>query len=185
MYLINCHNESQYKALPSAHDWQMASEICQKLEIFYDVTLLFSGTLYPTSNIFFPKVCQIKLALMEWLDSPNSIIHQMTASMVLKFNKYWGFISGVMAIGIVLDTRYKIDLLDYFFPKIYREEFDCEIEKVKALCKELVREYEMNMKGKKLVSLHQNPNINVSQSLDGRKDAWRRGFCKTSNCKEI
>ena len=57
--------ESQYKALPSAHDWQMANEICQKLEIFYDVTLFFSGTSYPTANIFFPKVCQIKLALME------------------------------------------------------------------------------------------------------------------------
>ena len=74
--------ESQYKVLPSAHDWQMANEICQKLEIFYDVTVLFSGTSYSTTNIFFPKVCQIKLALMEWLNSSNSIIHQMAASMV-------------------------------------------------------------------------------------------------------
>ena len=79
--------ESQYKALPNTHDWQMANEICQNLEIFYDVTLLFSGT-YPTANVFFPKVCQIKLALMERLNSSNSIIHQMTASMVLKFVKY-------------------------------------------------------------------------------------------------
>jgi len=144
--------ETQYKALPSAYDWQMASEICQKLEIFYDVTLLFSSTSYPTTNIFFPKVCQIKLALMEWLDFPDSIIHQMTTSMVLKFNKYLGVISGVMAIGILLDPRYKIDLLDYCFPKICGEESNCEIEKVKALCKDLVREYEMNMKSKKLVS---------------------------------
>jgi len=130
----------------------MASEFCQKLEILYDVTLLFSGTSYPTANIFFPKVCQIKLALMEWLDSPNSIIHQMISSMVLKFNKYWGVTSGGMVIGIVLDPRYKIDLLDYVFPEICLEESNCEIEKVKALCKDLVREYEMNMKGKKLVS---------------------------------
>jgi len=39
----------------------------------------------------------------------------MAASMILKFDKYWDEISGVMAIGIVLDPRYKIDLLDYFF----------------------------------------------------------------------
>jgi len=94
----------------------MTNEICQKLKIFYDVTLMFFGTSYPTGNIFFPKVCQIKLALMKWLNSSNYIIHQMAASMVLNFDKYWGVISGVMAIGIVLDPRYKIDLLDYFFP---------------------------------------------------------------------
>jgi len=55
----------------------MANEIFQKLKIFYDVTLLFFDTSYPTANIFIPKVCQIKLALIEFLDSPNSIIHQM------------------------------------------------------------------------------------------------------------
>jgi len=142
----------------------------------YDVTLLFSSTSYPTTNIFFPKVCQIKLALMEWLDSPMSIIQQMATSMVLKFDKYWGFINGVMAICIVLDPMYKIDLLDYFFPKLYGEKFDCEIEKVKIIFKDLVKEYEMGMKGKKLVSSCQNPNINVGQSVDGRKDAWRRDF---------
>jgi len=66
-----------------------------------------------------------------------------------------------MTIGIVLDPMYKIDLLDYFFPQIYGELSICEIGKVKILFKDLVREYEMNMKGKKLVSSCQNPNINV------------------------
>ena len=78
-----------------------------------------------------------------------------------------------MAIGIVLDPRYKIDLLDYIFPQIYGDQSDYEIEKVKILFKDLVREYEMNMKGKKLVSSCQNPNMNICQSVDGRKDAWR------------
>jgi len=41
----------------------------------------------------------------------------MSASMVLKFDNYWGVISRVMAIGIVLDPEYKIDLLDYFPPR--------------------------------------------------------------------
>jgi len=66
----------------------MTNEICQKLKIFYDVTLLFSSTSCPTTNILFPKVRQIKLSLMEWLNFPNSIIHQMTVSIVLKFDKY-------------------------------------------------------------------------------------------------
>jgi len=79
----------------------------------------------------------------------------MVASIILKFNKLWGVKRGVMVI-CVLDLRYKIDLLDYFSPKIYEEESDYEIEKVKTLCKDLVREYEMNMKGKKLVSVSES-----------------------------
>ena len=57
--------DNQYKALPSEHDWMMANEICQRLELFYDVTLLFSSTLYPTVNVVFPKICENKLSLIE------------------------------------------------------------------------------------------------------------------------
>jgi len=42
--------------------------------------------------------------------------------MIAKFDKYWGVINEVMAVGIVLDPRYKIDLLDYIFPsKLWRK----------------------------------------------------------------
>ena len=55
---------------------------------------------------------------------------------------------------------------------------------MKILFKDLVRVYEMNMKGKKLVSLCQNRNINVCQSVNGRKDAWRRDFAKHQIAKK-
>ena len=80
--------ENQYKTLPSEYDWMMANEICQRLELFYDVTLLFFGTLYPTMNVVFPKICEIKLALIECLSCPNSIIHEMATTMIIKFDKY-------------------------------------------------------------------------------------------------
>ena len=51
--------EPEYKSLPSDDDWKMTTEIYEKLEIFYKVTELFSNTQYPTSNVYFPKVCEI------------------------------------------------------------------------------------------------------------------------------
>ena len=42
----------------------------------------------------------------------------------------------------------------------------------------------MNMKGKKLVSSCQNQNINICQSIDGRKDASRRDFAKHQIAKK-
>ena len=47
--------DSEYKVLPSEYDWLMAKEICERLEIFYDATLLFFGSSYPTANVFSPK----------------------------------------------------------------------------------------------------------------------------------
>ncbi|KAL5157698.1 putative AC transposase [Glycine soja] len=108
--------EPQYKSLPSDDDWKMATEICEKLEIFYKVTELSSGTQYPTSNVYFSKMCEIRLTLNEWIFSSNSTIQGMADSMIPKFKKHWGMINGVMTIGVILDPRLKMKLLNYFFP---------------------------------------------------------------------
>ena len=47
--------EPQYKNAPDEKEWALASELCDRLKIFYNVTELFSGTKYPTTNIFSPK----------------------------------------------------------------------------------------------------------------------------------
>ncbi|XP_057451768.1 zinc finger BED domain-containing protein RICESLEEPER 2-like [Lotus japonicus] len=39
--------EKEYEDSPSEDEWKMAEEICLKLELFYDVTNLFSGRSYP------------------------------------------------------------------------------------------------------------------------------------------
>ncbi|WOK93817.1 zinc finger BED domain-containing protein RICESLEEPER 1-like [Canna indica] len=40
--LVQC--KPQYKSLPSEYDWEMAKEICHRLELFYGVTKLFSAS---------------------------------------------------------------------------------------------------------------------------------------------
>ncbi|KAF1884622.1 hypothetical protein Lal_00028503 [Lupinus albus] len=53
---IECSQRGNlYKTLSSEDDWAMANEICQKLKLFYNVTLVFSLTLYPIVNALFQK----------------------------------------------------------------------------------------------------------------------------------
>ncbi|KAL4373548.1 hypothetical protein AHAS_Ahas05G0092800 [Arachis hypogaea] len=101
------HRESLYKVVPSDDEWEMANELVDKLEVFYSVTELFSGTLYPTTNLYFPKVCEMRLNLNEWLLSPNEMIHRMATNIISKFEKYWDQINEVMAVGAILDPRVK------------------------------------------------------------------------------
>ena len=44
--------DSQYTCLPTHSDWQFSSIVCSKLEIFKEITELFSGEHYPTANLF-------------------------------------------------------------------------------------------------------------------------------------
>ena len=49
--------------MPNERDWEVAKDICEKLEVFYSVTKLFSGTTYPTANEYFPMLCELKMEL--------------------------------------------------------------------------------------------------------------------------
>ena len=53
----------------------------------------------------------------------------MAKSMLAKFNSYWANVSVVMAVAAILDPRYKMKLLEFYYPNIYGDNFDLEIEK--------------------------------------------------------
>ncbi|KAJ9557705.1 LOW QUALITY PROTEIN: hypothetical protein OSB04_012319 [Centaurea solstitialis] len=127
--------ERSYVCLPSEDQWKMASIVCEKLKVFYRMTEKFSATLYPTSNIFFPLVCEIKVSLLSWKNSLHDVIRNMTSSMLFKFNKYWSVIHEVM------NPRYKLKLINFFFPKIYGDEAKREVTRIRNLCVELFEHY--------------------------------------------
>ncbi|XP_060966946.1 zinc finger BED domain-containing protein RICESLEEPER 2 [Cannabis sativa] len=121
------HTEKNYKKEPSERDWLLAKVMCEKLKLFYNVTVIYSGTKYPTANHFFSKICEI-LAL----------------NMMDKFEQYWTSIHGILAIATVLDPRFKMKLIEYYFPKIYVGEYQNEVKRSRMLCYDLVKEYKSN-----------------------------------------
>ena len=45
-----------------------------------------------------------------------------------------------MTVAIFLDPRYKMNLLEFYYPNIYGDNYDLEIEKIKNLCYDLLDE---------------------------------------------
>ena len=135
--------DSQYKCLPKERDWELAMEVCDRLQVFYEITLTFSGSKYPTANVFFASVCEIGYSLREWAGSSAEVIRKMASKMLEKFNKYWSVISGVMGMAAVLDPRYKMKFLELLLPKIYgQEKANIEIHTLTEFVKNLFKEYE-------------------------------------------
>ncbi|KAG5520426.1 hypothetical protein RHGRI_033120 [Rhododendron griersonianum] len=134
--------DAQYNSLPSEREWGFARDVCQKLNFFFKVTELFSGTKYPTTNQCFPNICEIRLELRDWLHSENQVIREMAKRMVEKFDKYWSVVHGVVGVSAVLDPRYKINVLEFYFKLLFPTTYKEEVEKVRALCYKLLKEYQ-------------------------------------------
>ena len=145
--------EKYYMVVPSEEEWNMAKEICGRLKLFYNITELFSERNYLTANTFFIKVCEIKEALYDWLICSNDVVKTMASSMLQKFDKYWSGCHIVMAIAAIFDPRYKIKILEFYFPLMYGSEASNEIEKIRGMCYELLSEYQSKSKlGQKTLS---------------------------------
>jgi hypothetical protein len=104
---------------PSSIEWLNVANISKCLKIFYDVTLLFSGTSYPTVNHFFRKFSEIKMAIARWCHSSDLMIYTMAFSMRAKFDKYRKMNNVAFAVGAFLDPRYKHRMVELYMSKMY------------------------------------------------------------------
>ena len=143
---------ANYKHCPSNDEWNRVERIARFLKPFYDITTLFSGTDYPTANLYFHGVSQIELLLLEEIESPDIFINDMAQRMKEKFDKYWDSYSVVLACAVVLDLRYKLDFVDYIFKKIESNDLTAKmkLQHVRTQLYQLFSEYE-----------HQKPMANL------------------------
>ncbi|XP_068309623.1 zinc finger BED domain-containing protein RICESLEEPER 2-like [Pyrus communis] len=99
--------------------WDKIMKISKFFGYFYEVTCLFSGTKYLTSNLFFPKVFVIQLQIKAAMNDTESFMNKMGTYMYMKFEKYWLEYSLILAIAIILDPRYKLHFADWAYTKLH------------------------------------------------------------------
>jgi hypothetical protein len=111
-----------YKFCLNALEWEKVIDISSFLGCFYRATCAFSGTKYPTANLYFPVIALIYVNLKKELVSEDEDKRSMENQMISKFEKYWLEFNVVLAVAIVLDPRYKLRLVKYYYTKIYGDE---------------------------------------------------------------
>ena len=123
----------------SDDDWRLEEKISEKLKLFYNVTELFSMSKYPTVNCYFLKICEVREALYVWILDESDVIRRMTATMMKKIEKYWSVCHIMMAVAVVLNPKYKMMIVEYYFPIIYGCESEREIDKVRETCYDMLK----------------------------------------------
>ncbi|KAH9659476.1 BED-type domain-containing protein [Citrus sinensis] len=84
----------------------------------------------------------VMLELAGWQTSDVPAVKNMADNMIGKFLKYWDEISGVLVMAVILDPRYKMMLINYYYPKIYVVDLENQLKRVRELCDEMMNYYE-------------------------------------------
>ena len=69
----------------------------------------------------------------------------MAEKMLIKFEKYWNVMHGVVGVTAVLDPRYKLEILEFYFDKIFGQYSLAKVEDVRVLCYDLLKEYHQKL----------------------------------------
>jgi hypothetical protein len=132
--------DQNYKFCPSTFEWENVIDISSFLYCFYCATCAFFGTKYPTTNLYFPVIALIYVNLKQELVSEDVDKRLLANQMISNFEKYWSKFNVVLAITVVLNPRYKLRLVKYYYTKIYGVE-SMEYDNVQRKLTKLFIEY--------------------------------------------
>ncbi|XP_057967030.1 zinc finger BED domain-containing protein RICESLEEPER 1-like [Malania oleifera] len=134
-------HDSAYTTALSDKEWEWASSITGYLKLFVEITNGFAGNKCPTANIYFPEICDVHIQLNDWCKSLDTFMSSMALKMKEKFDKYWSKCSLALAVAAILDPRFKMKLVEYYYTQIYGSSAPDRIKDVFDRVKELFKAY--------------------------------------------
>ncbi|XP_073287232.1 zinc finger BED domain-containing protein RICESLEEPER 1-like [Primulina huaijiensis] len=138
-------HDPAYSMALSEKEWGWANSIVGYLKFLFEFTNVFMGNRCPTSNIFFPEICDMHIQLIEWSKNPDDFLSSVALKMKEKFDWYWRKCSLALAISAVLDPRFKMKLVEYYYRQIYGSNAPDRIKEVSDGLREVFNEYSMRL----------------------------------------
>ncbi|XP_017251940.2 zinc finger BED domain-containing protein RICESLEEPER 2-like [Daucus carota subsp. sativus] len=133
--------DSEFKCMPSEIEWENGKKVCDCLKIFSDITKKHSGVKYPTANLYFIDVIQIRRSIKMWVESSDEWICLMGSKMQLKFDKYWDECNKLLTVAVILDPRYKMAIVSYAYKGVYDLQADFYILEIREFLSKIFKEY--------------------------------------------
>lgn len=85
--------DPEYSYAPSLQEWEKARVVSRFLKTFYDATNVISGSLYPTANLYFHEIWEVKMALENGVPEANAELNAELSEtieyMQRKLKRYW------------------------------------------------------------------------------------------------
>ncbi|KAL6613903.1 hypothetical protein ACP70R_036173 [Stipagrostis hirtigluma subsp. patula] len=164
--------DPQYTDLPTDEEWERVDLVRKLLEKFFTATKVVSGTLYPTSNLFFDEIWDVKVALDKAaIDTSDPDIDEVISYMKKKLNKYWKLSWLPLSIPVLLDPRFKYTYIEFRLKQAFGNEADMKLEMVRKAFLNLFKSYsQLNTAGQEVTQ--QVAAVQVLSEAEGRYADW-------------
>ncbi|KAL5582606.1 hypothetical protein UlMin_015048 [Ulmus minor] len=130
-----------YSMCLSDEEWERVSVITSFLKLFVEVTNVLTRNNLMTANLYFPELCDVYLQLNEWCKNEDDYISCLAATMRSRFEEYWERCSLGLAVSAMLDPRFKMKLVEYYYAQIYGSGAPNRIDEVFDSVKALYNEH--------------------------------------------
>ncbi|CAI0409281.1 unnamed protein product [Linum tenue] len=130
-----------YTTVLTETEWEWASSITGYLKLFVEITNVFSGSKPLTANMYFPEICDVHIQLIEWCKNSDGYLSCIASKMKAKFDRYWSKCSLALAVAAILDPRFKMKLVEYYYSQIYGSTALDRIKEVADGIRELFNAY--------------------------------------------
>ncbi|KAK3198003.1 hypothetical protein Dsin_021418 [Dipteronia sinensis] len=115
----------------TAKEWDEATAICRWFELLDDADNNFGGSRNHTTNVYFPKVCDIFMQLLQWKKSDYRNGRDIASDLTKEFfEEYWRHYSLGLAIPVILDPRCNIAVVKCWYQKIYGDNAEVHLTKL-------------------------------------------------------
>ncbi|PKI54274.1 zinc finger BED domain-containing protein RICESLEEPER 1-like [Punica granatum] len=130
-----------YASVLTENDWDLVNTIAGYLKILVEINNVLSSNKNPTANIYFPEICHLHIQLIEWCKSSDDFACAVASKMKTRFDKYWSKCNLALAVAVILDPRFKMKLVEYYYSQIYGSTALDHVKEISDGIKELYDAY--------------------------------------------
>ncbi|WVZ78241.1 hypothetical protein U9M48_025984 [Paspalum notatum var. saurae] len=131
----------EYTYAPAPEEWEKARSLCGLLKTFFDATVVVSGSCYPTANLHFHEIWEVKLALENAILEADDQIIEAVKFMHRKFKRYWKLTWLQISFPVLFDPRFKLPFLEFRLKQAFGDKAESEIATLKKVLLELFKDY--------------------------------------------
>ncbi|KAG0487312.1 hypothetical protein HPP92_009407 [Vanilla planifolia] len=111
-------SDSSYNGCPSKIEWDNLEKMSKLLSVFYDIAPRVLYIKISNCKRVFPAIFSAYLRLKQETGNDDECLKTLAMQLLSKLEKYWSDFSIILAIGVILDPRYKFCFVDWCFKKL-------------------------------------------------------------------
>ncbi|KAK0595908.1 hypothetical protein LWI29_010991 [Acer saccharum] len=124
--------------------WDHIRDIYECYEDLTDESFLDHWSSYKTANMYFPMLCSLYKKALVWLKKQKIGLYSdedrwFTFTELMDRN--WCQSNLVLAVAAVLDPRFKMDIVEYWYKKIYGSEWETQLTTFRSYFTGVYNEY--------------------------------------------